>query len=74
MFASCSGCSEFLKRTDVNVGKYSGHCSGLGTLSGTLGGCSGNGQRRYVQENYNRKVSYTDRWGENKDEIPRGKN
>ena len=39
MFASSGGCSEFLQRTNVNVGKYgghcSGHCSGLGALWNT---------------------------------------
>lgn len=30
MLASSSGCSEFFKRTDVNVGKYGGHCGRLG--------------------------------------------
>jgi hypothetical protein len=35
MLASSGGCSKFLKRTDVNVGKYGGHCRCLGTLSGT---------------------------------------
>jgi hypothetical protein len=30
MLASSGGCSEYLKRTDVNVGKYGGHCSDFG--------------------------------------------